>query len=142
MDHMQYLVVRSHNAEEQAFHHPAEAPQDREYDHMSGHALMATCPPFSHVKEKPNEPYPLKMPDLGTPDLTKLLDLSARLPLDHAGEITPIMAWTLIYRNPRVSEFTTQDFERIKTDLVAKVRCYGYVLPIMLPYWLLAVSGP
>ena len=125
MEHMQYLVVRSHNSDEQSFHHPIESLDDREYEHMSGHALMATCPPYEHVKQRPNEPWPFKMPELEMPDLTKLLDLSSRLPLNHDGEITPIMAWTMIYRHPRVAELNTQDFERIKANLSGKVRCYG-----------------
>lgn len=126
MEHMQYLVVRSHNPDEQDFRHPIEPNDDREYDHMSGHAMMASCPPLEHVINKPNEPYPLKMPDLGAPDLTKLLDLSARLPLSHDSEITPIMAWTQIYSDPRIHELNEQDFDRIKTELAAKIRCYGY----------------
>ncbi len=125
MDHMQYLVVRSHNSDEQDFHHPLEDGDDREWEHMSGHALMATCPPYEHVKARPNEPWPFKMPELGTPDLSKLLQLSSRLPLHHGSEITPIMAWTFIYRNPRISELTAKDFERVKLDLTRKVRCYG-----------------
>ena len=125
MDHIQWLVVRSHNPDEQDFRHPQENLDDRDYEHMSGHALMATCTPYSHVMQKPNEMYPCKMPDLGTGDLSKLLDLSARLPLNHDGEITPIMAWTQIYRDPRFNELTTQDFERLKTDLQTKIRCYG-----------------
>ena len=122
---MQYLVVRSHSSDEQDFRHAGENSNDREYEHLSGHALMATCPPFEHVREKPNEPWPFKMPELGTPDLTKLLDLSSRLPLNPGSEITPIMAWTSIYRNTRVNQLSAQDFERIKNDLSAKVRCYG-----------------
>jgi len=125
MDHMQYLVVRSHNSEDQDFHHPSENPDDREHDHMSGHALMATCPPYDHVMNKPNEPFPFKLPEMATPDLTKLLDLSARLPLDNEGEITPIMAWTMVYTHPRINEFSKEDFEKIKTDLGGKCRCYG-----------------
>ena len=125
MDHMQYLVVRSHNADDQEFRHPAESQDDREWDHISGHALMATCPPYGHVMSKPNEPYPVKMTDVGMPDLTKLLDLSSRLPLNHDGEITPIMAWTNVYKDPRINQLNPQDFERIKAELTAKVRCYG-----------------
>ena len=127
MDHMQYLVVRSHNPDEQEFQHPHEANDDREWEHMSGHALMATCPPFEHVKARPNEPWPFKMPEIETPDLSKLLALSSRLPLHHGSEITPIMAWTFIYRHPRLHELTPQDFERVKSELTRKVRCYGYV---------------
>jgi hypothetical protein len=127
MDHMQYLVVRSHNSEGQDFKHPLENPDDREHDHMSGHAMMATCPPYSHVKNKPNEPYPYQMPELGAPDLTKLLDLSARLPLNSDGEITPIMAWGILFRDPRITFLTIADFQRIRDEIGAKVRCYGWV---------------
>ena len=125
MNHMQYLVVRSQNSDEQVFHHSHEKTNDREYEHHSGHVLMATCPPYEHVREKPNEPFPFKMPDLGMPDLTKLLDLSSRLPLNSDSEITPIMAWTRIYLDPRVDELSPYDFERLKTELCAKIRCYG-----------------
>lgn len=92
---------------------------------ISGHAMMASCPPESHIRQRPDEPYPSKMPDIGMGDLLKLLDLSNRLPLD--GEITPIMAWAGIFRHERRNELTAQDFENIKNDLRAKVRCYGYV---------------
>ncbi|KAI4723177.1 hypothetical protein E4T48_00429 [Aureobasidium sp. EXF-10727] len=124
MDHMQYLVVRSHNPEGQPFHHPMERPDDTEYDHMCGHALMATCPPASHIMNKPGDPYGHRMPDLKAPDLMKLLDLSAQLPLE--GELTPVMAWMLLLQNSRVSEMTAQDFELVKADLAGKVRCYGF----------------
>lgn len=128
MEHMQYLMVRSHNSDGQEFRHPAENQDDREHEHMSGHAMMATCPTFNHVMKTPNAPYPYQMPELGTPDLTKLLDLSARLPMSHDSEITPIMAWTMIYRDPRIGKLNAQDFERMKLDLGAKTRCYGYVV--------------
>jgi hypothetical protein len=108
MDHTQYLMVRAHNADEL----------------VSGHALMATCPPESHIANKPEEKYPHQMPDVAMPDLMKLLDLSNRLPLD--GEITPIMAWATILQHPRFGELTKENFETIKGDLLAKVRCYGF----------------
>lgn len=92
---------------------------------ISGHALMATCPPESHIAHRPEEPYPHKMPDLQMPDLMKLLDLSNRLPLD--GEITPVMAWAMLLQHERFSELTKADFEAIKGELLAKIRCYGYV---------------
>ena len=127
MDHMQYLLVRSHNAENQPFHHSMENPDDGEHEHMSGHALMATAPPHSHILGNPEEKYPFQLPaDLGTDGLAKLLDLSNRLPFDHYSEITPVMAWTTMLRHPRLDELTKADFESIKTDLGTKVRCYGY----------------
>jgi len=109
MDHMQFLMVRSTDSEE------AE---------ISGHALMATCPPQSHINDHPEEKYPHKMPDIGPADLVRLLDLSNRLPLD--GEITPIMAWASIRQHPRAQELTPKDFATMKEELKGKIRCYGF----------------
>jgi hypothetical protein len=107
MDHMQFLMVRAHDAEET----------------ISGHALMATAPPDSHIAKCPDEKYPHQMPDITMPDLMKLLDLSNRLPLD--GEITPIMAWAKIIQDQSFQELTKDEIEVMKTELLAKVRCYG-----------------
>lgn len=128
MDHMQYLMVRSHNQEGQTIHHPMENSDDSEHEHMSGHALMQTAPPYSHLKQKPAEIYPHQMPvgiDNGT--LTKLMQLSSRLPLDREGEITPVMAWSMIFGHERVAQLEARDIELVKRNLAAKVRCYGYV---------------
>ncbi|XPS70877.1 hypothetical protein M3J09_003080 [Ascochyta lentis] len=108
MDHMQYLMVRAHDAEET----------------ISGHALMATAPPDSHIANCPEEKYPHQMPDVAMPDLMKLLDLSARLPLD--GEITPIMAWVMILKDQHFKTLTKEGIGAIKGELLAKVRCYGF----------------
>ncbi|KAF1912446.1 hypothetical protein BDU57DRAFT_459047 [Ampelomyces quisqualis] len=108
MDHMQLLMVRAHDAEEM----------------ISGHALMATAPPESHIATCPEEKYPHQMPDITMPDLMKLLDLSNRLPLD--GEITPIMAWAKIIQDPSFKDLQKDDIDVIKTELLAKVRCYGF----------------
>ncbi|OTA33818.1 hypothetical protein BTJ68_08102 [Hortaea werneckii EXF-2000] len=127
MDHMQYLLVRSHNNENQPMHHPMENADDSEHEHMSGHALMATAPPHSHVMQKPAEKYPHQMPlDLGPDGLSKLLDLSNRLPFDRYTEITPVMAWTTILRHERLRELTEADVQTVKEDLSTKVRCYGF----------------
>ncbi len=111
MDHIQFLCVRSQREPE------AE---------ITGHALMAICPPESHIINHPDVPYPHKTWDVPQVDLLKLLDLSARLPLD--GEITPIMALKIIRNNERYAELTIRDFEILKDDLKAKIRCYGYGL--------------
>nr|POF12897.1 hypothetical protein CFP56_10047 [Quercus suber] len=127
MDHMQYLLVRSHNVEGQLKHHPMENADDSDHEHMSGHVLMSTAPPQSHIMEKPAENYPFQMPqDVGTEGLSKLLDLSNRLPIDHCTEITPVMAWTMVFRHEQLTELTTQDLQKIKDDLSTKVRCYGF----------------
>ena len=108
MDHIQFLMVRAHDADEL----------------VSGHALMATCPPESHIANHPEETYPHQMPDIQMPDLMKLLDLSNRLPLD--GEITPIMAWAMFLQHPRLGELVKEEIDAVKGGLLAKVRCYGY----------------
>lgn len=108
MDHMQFLMVRSEDSTGE----------------ISGHALMATCPPHSHISEQPEEKYPHKMPDIGKGDLVKLLDLSRRLPMDQ-GEITPIMAWAQIRGHPKFFELGKPDFEMLQDVLDKKVRCYG-----------------
>jgi hypothetical protein len=110
MDHMQFLMVNAHDDQAEA---------------VSGHALMATSIPEHHLACKPHEKYPHQMPDIAMPDLLKLLDLSNRLPLD--GEITPIMAWAMILQDPRFGELTAEGVAVVKEDLLAKVRCYGYV---------------
>ncbi|KAK1914894.1 hypothetical protein P3342_010885 [Pyrenophora teres f. teres] len=108
MDHMQFLMVRAHEAD----------------DNISGHALMATAPPDAHITNCPEEKYPHQMPDVKMPDLMKLLDLSNRLPLD--GEITPIMAWAKIIQNDNFRTLSKEDIELMKGELLAKVRCYGF----------------
>ncbi|EME49844.1 hypothetical protein DOTSEDRAFT_164596 [Dothistroma septosporum NZE10] len=127
MDHMQYLMVRSHNQKGQTIHHPMENPDDAEHEHMSGHALMQTAPPYSHLKEKPADIYPHQMPvGIDNGALTKLMQLSSRLPLDREGEITPVMAWSMIYGHERVGQLEARDIELVKQNLAAKVRCYGF----------------
>lgn len=108
MDHMQFLMVRAHDAEET----------------ISGHALMATAPPDAHIANCPDEKYPHQMPDITMPDLLKLLDLSNRLPLE--GEITPIMAWAKILKDEKFNMLSKEDIGFIKNDLLTKVRCYGF----------------
>jgi hypothetical protein len=110
MDHIQFLMVRA---------------KDSDID-ISGHALMASCPPAAHVETcsgEPNGALYEPQPDIALPELLKLLDLSNRLPLD--GEITPIMAWAMILQDPRVAELTAEDVAVIKNNLLGKIRCYG-----------------
>jgi hypothetical protein len=126
MEHMQYLLIRSHNNANLPFHHPLEPADDGEHEHMSGHALMATAPPHSHIMHKPAEPYSHQMPEgMGTGALANLLHLSNRLPMDRDGEITPVMAWMTVLLDPRLGELGPKDFEKLKASLLDKCRCYG-----------------
>lgn len=131
MDHIQYLLVQAHHPDEQPqMDHPMEDPThqhaDCKQEVISGHAMMATAPPHSHIMANPNDKYPHQLPpDLSNDALVKLLDLSNRLPFDRQTEITPVMAWTQLYRHERLAEFTKMDIERVKNELAQKVRCYG-----------------
>lgn len=125
MEHMQYLLVRSHNPDGKPFNHPSENKDDGEHEHMAGHALMATAPPHSHIMNNPADHYAHKMPEIGVPDLAKLLDLSNRLPMDRQGEITPIMAWTIVLKEPRIVDLDEVDLLALKSALAPKVTCYG-----------------
>lgn len=108
MPHLQYMCVRSNEEVEPS---------------PNGHALMASCPPFSHIDRHPTEPYPHKVPDLPSADLFKLLNLSASLPLD--GELTPVMALNMIRTHERYNELMDADFTALMVDLETKTRCYG-----------------
>jgi hypothetical protein len=110
MDHMQMLCVRSQESEED----------------VSGHALMATCPPVYHIVQHPETQYPHKVPDLPPIDLVRLLESSDQLGLPD-NEITPVRAWTTLRKDERFYNLMPHDFEEIKQELLQKVRCYGYV---------------
>ncbi|KAM0170496.1 hypothetical protein ACHAPC_006680 [Botrytis cinerea] len=129
MDHMQFLVERSSDADGEFF---------------SGHALMATCPPEPDMEKHPDIPFGHCLPhnhshesdvmnggapkqktwDLSKSDLANLLDLSKRLDLN--GEITPVMAWGMVLGHPRFLELTDVDLKSMSEELLPKVRCYGF----------------
>ncbi|KAF7853849.1 uncharacterized protein EAF02_011839 [Botrytis sinoallii] len=127
MDHMQFLVERSSDADGEFF---------------SGHALMATCPPEPEMEMHPDIPFGHCLPhshesdemngvppkqktwDLSKSDLANLLDLSKRLDLN--GEITPVMAWGMVLGHPRFLELTDVDLKNMSEELLPKVRCYGF----------------
>ena len=98
---------------------------------ISGHALMATCPPPAYVVQNPlPQGYtlgeiiePVNHMDMPKADLIKLFDLSQALPLD--GEITPVMALKLVRLDPRYAMLSTQDLDSLREDLKGKSRCYG-----------------
>lgn len=111
MDHIQFLVDRS-------------SASDSE---ISGHARMITCPPHTH--DESNAFDVGHLPDLmDPPDLNKLLDLSNRLPLNGDGEVTPIMAWQLLFKHEYAYRLELNDLTAIRNVLLPKIRCYGYVV--------------
>merc|ERR1711939_180331 len=108
-DHMQMLLVRSEDSDGE----------------ISGHVLMATCPPHSHILDKPEEKYPHKVFDLPGLELEKLLNLSAQLPIAEC-ELPPVRAWAMIRSHPRFTELTKEECEALRDELAPKIRCYGF----------------
>ena len=118
MTHMQFLLERS------------DAGED-----CCGHALMASCPPDVKVEEAVRFGHDMRMvPDAGkevgqktwdmTPaNLAVLLDLSMKINLD--GELTPVMAWGRLLAHPRLVELGRGDIDKVKDELLCKIRCYG-----------------
>ncbi|KAI9751656.1 MAG: hypothetical protein M4579_005961 [Chaenotheca gracillima] len=106
-DHMPYLLKR------------AQEPDGE----ICGHAFMVSCPPESHAIQTPDVAYAPTRQELHD-QLGTLLEMSRRLDLD--GEATPVMAWGMIMDHPRVGEITPRDFELLRDELGAKIRCYGF----------------
>jgi hypothetical protein len=133
MNHQQYLQVRAHNATNQPHHHPAENPDDAEHDHMSGHALMASATPYSHVMTRPEVPYDFSAADAQQQKatLSELFRLWGEIKIDCHGEMNPIMAWQWLWHHERRGELLPEDFERLEELLGSKSRCYGYVAMLL-----------
>lgn len=114
-DHSQYLCVRSSQS------------AGTELPVASGHALMLSCPPLSHIENTPSEPYPHQAPPIPTPSLSNLLHAAMQLPMNGDGEITPVMALKLIQDDMRYPTMRFKDLLGVQEELKAKTRCYGYV---------------
>jgi hypothetical protein len=107
--------------------HSAERP-----DELYGHALMASCYPGIYPESTDDMPFDSASNStsgqeewtLSKSSFASLLHHSERRNLD--GEFTPVMVWHMVLEHPRFSEFTLEDFERLRQDLGGKVRCYGF----------------
>ncbi|KAK2850630.1 hypothetical protein FQN49_005479 [Arthroderma sp. PD_2] len=109
--HLEFLCRRAHDDDNQ--------------EAVSGHMLMATCPPGSVIATtERGQLYPTKTYDLPPANLNTLLNLSKQLVTDD--EITPIMALQLLRNHEAYSYLTKEDVAHMMDDLAAKVRCYGF----------------
>lgn len=128
MSHIQYLHVRAHNNQAmedgRITSRPSEVPDDDENQHISGHALMATSTPYTHIIESPGESYPTELPQLQRQDLIRLLNLSAKLPGVTEPEMPPVRAWLMIMQDERCQGLHVDDFETLKASLLSRVHCY------------------
>lgn len=114
----------------------AKSPDDEENALYSGHAMMATCPPPSHIESVPSasgglEPtYEHKMPDAKTIEaLNNLLNLSTVIRDTHAipgGQVTPVMALQCLRGHRNYQTLTREDVLRMIDSIKGNVRCYGF----------------
>ncbi|KAL2375603.1 hypothetical protein RJ035_008381 [Blastomyces gilchristii] len=101
------------------------AEDDAETETISGHVLMASCPPPTQiVSTEPGQMYPVRTYDLPHSNLTRLLNLSRQLVTD--GQITPIMALQYLKSHDMYPSLTREDVENMMDDLNGKIRCYGF----------------
>lgn len=123
-DHEEYLVRRSF-----------ESPDDEEEALFSGHALMASCPPPSHIERVPAQnsglvpTYDHKVPDAQTVQiLNNLLNLSQTLKGSAipSGQVTPIMALQSLKGHRNYGTLTREDVLGMIEAIKSKVRCYGF----------------
>lgn len=101
------------------------AEDDEETETISGHVLMASCPPPTQiVSTEPGEMYPVRTYDLPHTNLANLLNLSRQLVTD--GQITPIMALQYLKSHDMYPSLTREDVRNMMDDLNGKIRCYGF----------------
>jgi hypothetical protein len=92
---------------------------------ISGHALMASCPPPSHIENVPEgNLYPHQTYQLPPPNLETLLNLSRQLITD--GQVTPIMVLQTLKNHELYHTLTRDDMKTIIETLNTKIRCYGF----------------
>lgn len=114
-DHLQPLMVRAQSS----------GNLDDVAAEISGHALMFSTPPYTHILNHPDDEWDIdstgEAQKLAT--FNGLLDTSLRLELD--GEVTPVMAWGMLLQHERLGELKHKDFQRFRELMLQKVRCYG-----------------
>ncbi|KIV95551.1 hypothetical protein, variant [Exophiala mesophila] len=123
-DHGEYLVRRS-----------VDSPDNDTEALFSGHALMASCPPPSHIENTPAQEgglvptYEHKVPDTESVQiLTNLLNLSQSLRGNEfpSGQVTPIMALQSLKGHRNYATLTREDVLGMIESIKSKVRCYGF----------------
>ncbi|KAK2804023.1 hypothetical protein FQN51_002552 [Onygenales sp. PD_10] len=101
------------------------AEDDVENETISGHALMASCPPPTQMAAAdPGQIYPIQTNDPPHANLAMLLNLSRQLVTE--GQITPVMALQYLKSHDMYPSLTREDVRHMMDDLNGKIRCYGF----------------
>ena len=109
------------------------SPDDNDSALISGHALMASCPPISHVKNVPAQQggliptYEHKVPDAEMKTLQTLLNLSTAIRSEiPGGQVTPVMALQCLRGHRNYQSLTRDDVLWMIESIRGNVRCYGF----------------
>ena len=124
LPHIRYLVGRANNPTGRMLRRPNDVPDDGENEQISGHALMASCPPPEFVLAHPGDECEYEMPTMAKAHLVKLLGLCEQLPGLSDEELPPIKAWVKVTRDERFPRLNDTDFRTLKEELLPTVQCY------------------
>ena len=123
-DHSEYLIRRSMTSSD-----------DEDEAQYSGHALMASCPPPTHIENTPAQggglvpTYPHQVPQIPIEQLNNMLNLSYQFKAEGlvpGGQVTPIMALQSLRTHDRYTSLTRNDVLGMIEAVKNKVRCYGF----------------
>lgn len=125
MNHVQYLVSRANNPTDIAIQQrPEDVPNDGVNEHISGHALMASCPPPNPIEPIFRNSLRYELPDIDKASLAKLLGLSEKLPGLAEEELPPIRAWPELREDSRFRRLNFEDFQNLQANLIHSIQCH------------------
>lgn len=124
---MHYLVSRANNPPDRVPRHPADVPQDGQNEEISGHALMATCPPPTCDRTHATGRNAFEAQPVSKAGLARLFGLSEKLPGLGREELPPIKAWVKLRNDARFPRLNATDFHDLRTHLTPVVKCLRYV---------------
>lgn len=113
--------------------YPAADPQTTD---SANHLMMASTPLVARAQGNPqlNQSW-----TASGAVIKELLNLSSSINLD--GEIIPVEAWHRLHRHPDFWRLDREQIEKLKRDLSAAVRCFGYVAALPLFSWIAPLTS-
>ena len=125
MKHILYLVTRANNPTGLALQQrPDDVPDDGKNEHISGHALMASCPPPPPLEPFSCDENPVEPLDITRASFANLLGLCEKLPGLKEKELPPIKAWAKLKQDERFPRLSAADFQQLQERLLPDVQCH------------------
>ena len=125
MNHIHYLAHRADNPIGQlTMARPDDVPDDGRNTLISGHALMARCPPPAPLRPFIDNPVNAELSDAEKHTLAKLWGLSDSLPDVNERDLPIIKAWVKLSEDTRFARLSAEDFQDLKHQLIDTVECF------------------